>query len=143
MKWLMVLAVIACGVAHAAKVPVSWINPTMNTAECSGTPVVCKPETALTDLTSVKIEWGTCNGTAFGTYQASITIKTTVAGAAVRSFIYPTGIKKVCVRAFAINSHGNVSDSSGVAASGDLLPTTSKPVTLGKPVILNFINPED
>lgn len=115
-----------CGVAQAAKVPVSVTTPTEN-----------EDGTALTDLASIEIEWGTCNGAAFGVRQAAVLITYPQVGARLSSFVYPTGLTKVCVRAFAYNSAGAKSDSSNIA-SKDLLPKPGKPVTLGQPVILSF-----
>lgn len=114
------------GVAHAAKVPVEVITPTTNT-----------DGTALTNLASVEIEWGTCNGTAFGTKQSSIVVPTTAPGVKLSSPIYPTGLTKVCVRAYAFNTQGAKSDASNVGAK-DLLPKPGKPVTLDQPIILSF-----
>jgi hypothetical protein len=44
------------GVAQAATFTVTWRNPTTNT-----------DGSALTDLSSIELEWGTCAGSAFGT----------------------------------------------------------------------------
>lgn len=117
--------------ARAAKVPVELVTPTQNT---DGTP--------LTDLAKVTIEWGSCSGAAFGTKQAAIDIVTTKTGVQLNSFIYPTGLARVCARAYAINSKGVSSDASNVA-SKDLLPSTGKPVTLGAPVILKFTSDKE
>lgn len=99
--------------AHAAKMLVSWTPPTQNT---DGSP--------LTDLTSYRVEWGSCgpNG-AFGTLQSSITVGATITS----TWIYPTGLNPVCVRAYAINAQKMVSAPSAVAQG-------SSPPTLGKPV---------
>lgn len=121
---LYILLLASCGVAQAAKVPVSGLNPTENT---DGTP--------LTDLAQIRIEWGSCVGNNFGTVQAGLVITATVAGAPFSAFIYPTGLTKVCVRAYAINTSGASSVASNTAFK-DLLPATGKPVTLGQPVVL-------
>lgn len=113
-------------VSQAAKVPVSLLTPKTNT-----------DGSVLTDLANIEIEWGTCNGTAFGTRQSGMLIAFNQTNVTLRAFIYPTGMAKVCVRAFAYNSHGARSDSSNIA-SKDLLPKPGKPVTLGQPVILSF-----
>lgn len=125
MKTLLYIALLlGCGVAQAAKVPVSGLNPTQNTDGSS-----------LTDLAQIRIEWGSCVGNTFGTVQAGVVITATVPGAKFSTFIYPTGLTKVCVRAYAINTAGVSSDASNTAFK-DLLPTTGKPVTLGQPVVL-------
>lgn len=120
-----------CSVAEAAKITVTWQNPTQNT-----------DGSALTNLSSIIIEWGTCNGTAFGTMKGSSLIATDVVGASMKAFIYPTGLAKVCIRAQALAANGAFSDYSNVAIK-DLLPSPGKPVTLGQPVIISFNQPGD
>lgn len=125
MKTLLYIALLGlCSVAQAAKVPVTWTNPSQNT-----------DNTPLTDLSYVIVEWGSCNGTAFGTMQSSRLIATTEAGASMNSFVYPTGLSRVCIRVLAVNMAGASSDYSNVAAK-DLLPAAGKPVTLGQPVVI-------
>lgn len=114
------LALLLAGLAQAAKITVTWANPTLNT-----------DGSALTDLAHVRVEWGSCAGDAFDTVQASIQ----VAAPATTTPIYPTGLSTVCVRAFAVNSAGIESDSSNVA-SKEVLNTLGRPVTLGQPIVL-------
>lgn len=124
-KTLLYIALLSlCGVAQAAKVQVSWKNPSTNT---DGTP--------LTDLSYVIIEWGSCIGTTFGTMQSSRLIATTESGADMTSYVYPTGLSRVCIRALAVNMAG-VSSAYSNTAFKDLLPSPGKPVTLGQPVII-------
>lgn len=115
-------ALIFASTANAAKIPVSWVNPTQNN---DGTP--------LTDLAFVRVEWGSCAGSAFGTLQASVKAMAPANSIA----IYPTGLTLVCIRAFAVNSTGVESISSNIAQKS-ILNTPGKPVTLGQPVILSF-----
>lgn len=124
-KYALLLLALA-GTAHAAKVKVSWTNPSTNT-----------DGSALTNLSYIEIEWGTCNGTAFGIKQASMLVVTSAAGAAMTGFVYPTGLTQVCIRAFAVNAPGAKSAYSNVAVKS-LLPKPGKPVTLDQPVILSF-----
>jgi hypothetical protein len=124
MKSLLYMCLLVCGVAHAAKVTVLWTNPSQNTDGSS-----------LTNLTQVRIEWGSCVGDAFGAVQAGVAVPTTTSGAELSAFIYPTGLTRVCIRAYAINAVGVSSDPSSVAIK-NLLPSVGKPVTLGQPVIL-------
>lgn len=56
---LVVLAALATA-AQAGTATVSWTNPTQNT---DGSAI---PSTGPGSLTSTRIEWGTCSGTAFG-----------------------------------------------------------------------------
>lgn len=106
------LFLFAASVSHAAKVPVSWTPPTLNT---NGS--------VLTDLAGYRLEWGTCNGSLFGTLQAGINVP----ASATSAFAYPTGIKRACFRVFAVNSKSVSSDSSNVA-SKDVLPATGRPI---------------
>jgi hypothetical protein len=130
-KLLLYICLLAvCGVAEAAKITVAWVNPTTNT---DGSP--------LTDLWWINIEWGTCNGTAFGVRQSNLIVMENVVQV-TKAFVYPTGLTKVCVRAFAVNSQGTASASSNVAIK-DLLPSPGKPVTLGQPVIISFNQEKD
>lgn len=114
------VALIFVSMAYAAKVPVSWSSPTQNT---DGSP--------LTDLSSYRIEWGTCNGDFFGVPQASITVPASL----TRGAAYPTGLNPVCIRVYAINTAG-VSSAPSNAAKATLPGTIQKPITLGQPVTL-------
>lgn len=107
--------------ASAGKQLISWKNPVANT-----------DGTALTNLASIRVEWGTCFGTDFGLLQASILYTPAQAAGAP---IYPTGMTTYCVRAYAISATGAESGPSNVLVVTSL-PTTGKPVTLGQPITL-------
>lgn len=93
--WLFGCVLFAFQDAYAAKLRVTWVAPTTNT---DGTP--------LTDLRSYRIEWGSCNSDgSFGVYQAGINI----GAPATSGWIYPTGLKVVCARLYAINSANQLS----------------------------------
>lgn len=124
MRTLFIILLIAlCGVAHAAKVPISWVNASENT---DGSP--------LTNLDKVRIEWGSCNGSEFGTLQASILFETKTPGIVRKGFIYPTGLATVCIRAYSLNTEGVISAPTATVVAGTL-PATGKPRTLDQPVI--------
>lgn len=126
---LVLLALLCAAPAFAFKFKVSWKNPSTNT---DGTP--------LTDLSSIEIEWGTCNGSRFGMYKGGAVIATSAVGANMSHTLVgqaDAGTTRVCVRAYAINAPGARSDSSNVAVK-QLLPEPNKPVTLDQPIILNF-----
>lgn len=110
-----------CAQAHAAKVLVRWTNPSTNT---DGSP--------LTDLASVTVQWGSCDGTAFGTLQNSATLQTTTPGATASTWAFPVNLSPVCIRAYATSSAGTVSGFSNVAV---WIP----PVALGQPAPLGDI----
>lgn len=132
-KLLLYMALLSCGVAQAAKVQVSWENPTENEPVCSGSPVTCAKATPLTDLAFVKVEYDGCDNT----WKWAVITATTVVGAKLNTFITPTGVPKVCVRAFAYNAGGVSSKPTGIVTK-DLMSSLGKPVTLGAPVILKF-----
>ena len=117
----LVLGLLAAFPAYAAKVRVSWTNPTANT-----------DGSTLTDLASVTVQWGSCVGTAFGTLQSAATVPTTVAGAAVTTWAFPVDLSPVCIRAFATTTTGEISAPSNVAL-------WSPPTTLGKPTPLGVV----
>lgn len=119
-RWAVLALLLLASPAFAAKVIVHWINPTTNT-----------DGSALTNLAVIRLEWGTCVGSAFGVLQASI-LAPPSAGSTP---IYPTGLATVCVRAYARNTLGVESVPSNVLVV-NLLPTTGKPVTLGQPIPL-------
>lgn len=116
---LIALEILSVRCAYAAKIPVSWILPTNN-----------DDGSALTDLKSIRIEWGSCNGTFFGVTQASIIVPGTLTSANV----YPTGLTQVCIRAYAINENGVSSAPSKVVMT--MVTSPGKPVTLGQPISL-------
>ena len=122
----LLLLMLFAGPALAAKISVQFTTPTTNT-----------DGSALTNLSHVIVEWGTCVGTAFGVKQSSITIPVTAIGQTRSTPAYPTGLTRVCIRAFAFNTLGTSSNPSNVAVK-DLLPKPGKPVTLQQPVILSF-----
>lgn len=105
-------------IAHAAKIPVTVGTPTENT-----------DGSLLTNLAEIRVEWGSCNGIEFGVKQAGIIIPTTVPGAQLKAFIYPTGLTRICVRAFAVSSSGVVSDPTKTVVK-DLLSAPAQPGTL-------------
>lgn len=111
--------------AEAAKVEVAATTPTHN-----------EDRSVLTDLRKIKITWGSCkSNTEFDTVQGSTTILTTQTGVIVKGFIYPTGMTKVCLVAYSINSKNESSRPTNMAVK-NLLPAPGKPVTLGQPVII-------
>ncbi len=124
---LALLLIVFSAAAHAAKFTVTWKNPSTNT-----------DGTALTNLASIELEWGTCNNTDFGTRLDGALIASIGEEGADKSYVVTvTGQTKVCIRAFALTASGAKSTSSSVAVK-TLLPTTGKPVTLDQPIILEF-----
>lgn len=137
-KWVLLAALLLAWPAHAAKVLVTWVNPTHYEPECDANGNNCQPARSLDrDLAHIRIEWGTCTATnQFGTIQSSV-IVAQLPSANTSTFIYPSGMTKTCVRGFAVTVHGIASRSSNISVK-NLLPSTGKPVTLGQPVIIEF-----
>ncbi len=107
---------VTCSEAHAAKVQVTWTNPSMNT-----------DGSVLTNLASVTVVWGACvGGSTMGTIQASAKVLTTVDGAQLSTFAFPVGLNPVCLAAYASNSLGENSALSNVVV-------WTPPATLGAP----------
>lgn len=111
----------ACGGAHAAKMGVIWVNASLN-----------EDGTSYNDPAFVQLEWGTCVGSAFGVTQATIKF----AYPATSGYVLPSGLSKVCVRGYSINSKGEVSAPTNVASAA-VPATPNQPVTLGQPIILH------
>lgn len=107
--------------ARAAKVGVTWINATEYE---DGSPYI--------DPAFVQLEWGSCSGDLFGVTQATIKF----AYPATSGYVLPSGLSKVCVRAYSINSHGVMSLPSNVT-SATVPPVPNQPITLGQPIILH------
>lgn len=121
----LVVLFLAPAMAWGAKVRVMWTNPTQNT-----------DGTAITNLASVTVAWGSCAGVGiFGTPQASITVPTASPGAVLSAYAFPVGLSPVCLRACATNSLGHSSAWSAVVTWTP--PTLGQPVALGQPIILH------
>lgn len=119
-RWLLLGLLLLCSVAEAAKVRVSWENATVNT-----------DGSAYNNPSHVIVEWGTCNGNIFGTRQSAVQAPFPLTS----TFIYPSGMSRVCIRAFSVNT-ASVSSGPSNLLIKNLLPTTGKPVTLDQPVVL-------
>lgn len=113
--------------AVAAKVPVDVMTPTTQVDTKTGA------ESPLTKLDAIVIEWGTCTATTF-TRQAGMSYAETRAGVKVRVYAYPSGLARVCIRAYAV-ANGVSSDPSNIVAE-TLQAPLSKPVPLGQPILL-------
>jgi predicted phage tail protein len=105
-KRLLPLALmLAAGLALAASVTVTWQNATENT---DNTPI---PATGEGSISTTRIEWGTCNGSAFAVKQGEKTVAGTVQSSQITDL--PPG--RWCLRAYHVNTYGVASDPSGVA----------------------------
>lgn len=120
MRWLLVLLLLP-NLAFAAKVPIHWVNPTLN-----------EDGTALTDLAKIVIQWGPCS--ADGLSLASITQALSIPAPATSTSVTTTGLTKICFIAFAVNAAGQMSSASNVTSK--TVTNVGKPIQLGKPVVL-------
>lgn len=101
--WLLTAMLFVVSPAYAAKMLVTWTAPTTNT---DGSP--------LTDLAGYIVTWGACNGGAsIGAVQSTLSVKDP---SATSSWIYPTGLTKVCVSVMSVNAAGITSQPSNVAS---------------------------
>lgn len=104
-RLLLVPLLLAAGLALAASVAVTWQNATQNT---DNTPI---PASGEGSISTTRIEWGTCNGDAFGVKQGEKTVAGTVQATQVTDL--PPG--RWCLRAYHVNTWGVASDPSNVA----------------------------
>lgn len=104
----LILGLLLSALAWAATLEATATNPTVNT---DGSPI---PVTGPGALSSIRFEYGTCVGAAFGTVLGS-KIVTLPVNKAVFSGIAP-GL--ICVRAYWTNNLGGQSAASAVSVAG-------------------------
>ena len=115
-----VLGLTAFGVtrALAADVAVTWTQPTTNT---DGSAI---PATGPGSIASNRIEWGTCNGTAFGTKVGERVVSPVATSATVTGL----GPATWCFRAYATNTYAQESAASNAAQRVVNPPVPNPPV---------------
>lgn len=115
-----VLGLTAFGVtrALAADVAVTWTQPTTNT---DGSAI---PATGPGSIASNRIEWGTCNGTAFGTKVGERVVSPVATSATVTGL----GPATWCFRVYATNTYAQESAASNAAQRVVNPPTPNPPV---------------
>ena len=109
------LIALASSLAIAATINASWTNATQNT---DGSAI---PATGAGSLVSTTVEYGTCNGNAFGTKIGEVTSAGT--GAVTPNL----GPGRYCARAFHTNTYGEVSDPSAVGIKVIASPKPNPP----------------
>lgn len=119
MKHLVLALLLVAGAANAATLNVDWTNPTTNTDAST------IPASGAGSLTQARIEYGTCNGTAFGTSLGNVN---RVMPASTGSITVNPGT--YCVRVFVANTYGNESAASNVASRVVPAPTPNPPSNL-------------
>jgi hypothetical protein len=92
--------------AYAGTAIVSWTPPTTNT---DGSAI---PATGPGSLSSIRVEWGTCSGTLFGTKIGEVSTSPSFTSVEVTGLA--AGLH--CFRAFAKNTYGQESAASNVAS---------------------------
>lgn len=112
-RLLLVLALLSSAVL-AASYPVTWKNPTQNT---DGSAL------ALQDIKQTRIEFGTCNGTGWGTTLKEIVVPGTGTSATSPDLTPGTW----CGRAFTQNIYGVESGPSNVYQKVVAAPTPNSP----------------
>lgn len=103
--------------AFAAVLTVTWTNATQNT---DGTAI---PATGPGSIANTRVEYGTCNGTAFGTKVGEVV----VAGSATTTPTPNLAPGTYCGRAIHINTYGEESAPSNVATKTINAPVPRPP----------------
>lgn len=131
MKRLLVTLFILSAPAYGqgANVTAQWTNPTQNV---DGSTI---PASGPGSLTSTRLEWGTCSGTAFGTRIA----EQIVAAPATSFTITNLGPGTYCFRAFSRNTFGQESAPSGVVQRV-IAPPVPNPPTLTTVAVVAGLN---
>ncbi len=129
------LATCLVGIARAATVTYSGTNPTLNTDD---TPI---PATGAGSLTQLRIEYGTCVGTAFGTKAGEVLRTSPAAGA---NFTGSLNLQPgtTCIRVLVQNTYGSESQPSNVV-SRVVDPPIPKPPTLAAVALAGLEIPLD
>lgn len=96
---------------HASTLTVTWVNPTTNT---DGSTIA---DTGAESLASVRVEFGTCNGAAFGTKAGEFTRTRTTGQAMLTTATNNVPPGNTCVRALITNASGKESVASNVSAT--------------------------
>lgn len=115
---LVIVYVATMGKAFAADATVTWTMPTTNT---DGSAI---PASGSGAITSTRIEYGTCSGSAFGTSAGNVTVNAPATTATITGFAAGS---TACFRAFVRNTFGNESGPSGVVAKTFPTPTPNPP----------------
>lgn len=117
---LVALVLLVVVPAFAADVTVTWTPPTQNT---DGSAI---PASGPGSLTSTRVEWGSCVGTAFGTTAGERTVNAPAATTTITGLAPGTH----CFRAYARNTYGVESLASGVASRTLAAPTPNPPTAV-------------
>lgn len=103
---------------YAADATVDWQHPTNNV---DGSPI---PATGPAALSSTRLEYGTCSGTAFGQAEGSVSAPYPATSAIVPGLEYG---RSYCFRGASVNNAGEVSAWSNVVSRFILVPAPNPP----------------
>lgn len=123
MKWVLSFALLLPAMSLAGTATATWTHPTTNT-DGSVLP--------LAEITSTRVEWGTCSGTAFGTKAGEVVVPAPAATTTINNL--PAG--ETCFRAFTL-ANGNVSGPSAVQVKIVPAPTPNPPTFTTIAVVAN------
>lgn len=116
--------------AEAGTVVITWVNPLTNTDDTPIPATQGQPEA----LQTWRIEYGTCNGSAFGTTLGQFTRTRVAAGPELTTATQNLPAGQKCFRVFVANTAGGESDASNIAArdipAGRPRPPTNVQATL-------------
>jgi len=115
---LSLLSLLAIETASGETAVVTWDDPTTNEPDVNGisTPI---PASGPGSLVSKRIEYGSCNGAAFGTKLGEVIVTSGTTGT-VNNLAAATNF---CYRVFVKNTYGNESKASNVVAKVTGSPT--------------------
>jgi hypothetical protein len=120
-KLLVILALVVAAPVMAAVLTATWNNALSNV---DGSPI---PTSGPGSIVSTKIEYGTCNLTAFGTKLGEFTANYPATSTATPNL----GPGTYCFRAIHTNTYGEVSDPSNVISRTVQAPKPNPPVLTG------------
>lgn len=109
--------------AHAVDKSWTWVNPTTYTTSSGGGTI---PATGPGSLTTARLEFGTCSGTAFGTKAGEVTVQASLQRATITNILPGT----VCARVFVNSTFGVESAASNVASAVVPIPVPEAPTGL-------------
>lgn len=110
------------GVAHADTVTATWVNPTTNT---NGSAI---PASGAGSLTQARVEFGTCNGAAFGTKAGEVIRAFTTGPLTTATLNLQPGT--TCVQVKVSNTFGGESSASNVTSKVIAAPVPNPPTNL-------------
>lgn len=117
-KILVLVGLLLSTIANAASLNVSWSNPSSNV---DGSAI---PASGPGSLTGTRVEYGSCNGSAFGVASGQQIVLAPASNASFPNI----GPGSYCVRAFAQNTFGSESAASNVASKIVPAPVPNPPV---------------